>query len=527
MTLSRPATPVAVARWRGLVLALPKVGLLGYALVWLVPVLALAWRIVGGTLAGDLFEHAAAVRELATHPFQPGNPILLVDLPHTLFSPYSLLAAAIVRLTGMDPFNVLALAGFVNVVILAAGFRAFVRIFSRSDLALILAAIFAFFLWGSAPLHLGIDPWIWSGFLNLDSLSYGLPYPSALAMGLAFFALALLASYLQRGGRARLVAVLVIQAVVVILHPYTALFIVIGLGALLVGHGSRAEIRRATAAIGVVGVGSLIALAWPYFSIVQLLTGQQGAFDPEQREMYSAVLLRVFPALVGVPFLIARLKTSRRDPLAWLLAGLSAAYVLGYLTARYTLGRELPYVIICLDVALAISVASVVSRPPEPAPVDPAASRRSRLPVRTIALICLVPVLVLGATTFVEVLTTGDSHADVEGLARQTGQYDVVLADQASYPAVPTWGGKLVAWNGALAFVPDIAQRRSQVAAFFDSAESMTDRIALLHEYSVRWVIYDSQAATSSADFLASIAGWGTPFASSPDGTYVLVSVNP
>jgi len=125
------------------------------------------------------------------------------------------------------------------------------------------------------------------------------------------------------------------------------------------------------------------------------------------------------------------------------------------------------------------------------------------------------------------VLNLGLNDQSVEGLAKQTGQYDVVLADQASYPAVPTWGGKLVAWNGALAFVPDIAQRRSQAAAFFDSAESLTERIALLHEYSVRWVIYDRQAATPSADFVASIAGWGTPFASSPDGTYVLVSVNP
>ena len=69
--------------------------------------------------------------------------------------------------------------------------------------------------------------------------------------------------------------------------------------------------------------------------------------------------------------------------------------------------------------------------------------------------------------------------------------------------------------------------QRQTGSAFVINALIETDRIALLHEYSVRWVIYDSQAATSSADFVASIAGWGTPFASSPDGTYVLVSVNP
>ena len=61
-----------------------------------------------------------------------------------------MLAAAIVRLSGADPFDVLAIAGFVNAVILAAGFRAFVRIFTKSHLTLILSAAFALFLWGSA-----------------------------------------------------------------------------------------------------------------------------------------------------------------------------------------------------------------------------------------------------------------------------------------------------------------------------------------------------------------------------------------
>ncbi len=537
MTPSPRATSQAFVRSLGAELALPGLGRIVYGLVWLLPALMLAWRIVGGTLAGDLFEHAAAVRELATHPFGPLNPIVALDVPHTLLSPYSLLAAAIVRLSGFDPFNVLALAGFVNVVVLALGFRAFMRIFSPSNLALVLAAVFAFFLWGSAPLHLGVDPLIWSGFLNLQSLSYGLPYPSALAMGLAFFGLALTAGYLQRGGRLRLVAVIVIQAVVVILHPYTAFFILVGLGALIIAHGSRAEIRRSIAATLAIAAGSLIALFWPYFSVVQLLTGQVGAFDPEQREMYSAVLLRTWPALAGIPFLVLRLRSNRRDPLTWLIGGLAAAYVLGFLTARFTLGRELPYVVLGLDIALAIGVARILTRPneaapPERAPAERAAAERAtgwraRVTARTVVTICLLAVLLLGSASVFEVLTTGDSHADVEGLAMMTGQYDVVLADQPSYPAVPTWGGKVVAWNGALAFIPDIVQRRADAAAFFGSDETLAERQAILRKYAVQWVLYDRSGPAFTPAFEASIKGWGSPYATSPDGTYVLVAVTP
>ena len=505
-------------------LAMPNLGLLVYGLVWLLPALLLAWRTVGGTLAGDLFEHAAAVRELATNSLHPANPILNVDLPHTLFSPYSLVAAAIVRLTGLDPFNLLSVAGFINVVILAAGFRAFVRIFSKSNVALVLAALFAFFLWGSAPLHLGVDPLIWSGFLNLNSLSYGLPYPSALAMGLAFFALAILARYLQRGGRALLVAVLLIQSLVTIIHPYTALFVAIGLAALVIAYGSGEAARRCLAAAAALALGTLLALAWPYFSIVELLTGQVGAFDPEQRDMYSAVLLRVLPALVGLAALGLRFRHGRRDPLVWLFSLSAGVYALGYLAGRFTLGRELPYVIVCIDVALAIGVAEFLANSTGR---DPHRGRLARLPARAVVAICLVPVILLGAAAVGEVLTTGDQHADVEGLAKLTGQYEVVLADQESYPAVPPWGGKLVSWNGALAFIPDIEERRSDAAAFFGAAETPAARLAVLRQYGVRWVIYDRDGPTFNAAFEASVPQWGSPFATSPDGIFVLVAVGP
>jgi alpha-1,6-mannosyltransferase len=233
-------------------------------------------------------------------------------------------------------------------------------------------------------------------------------------------------------------------------------------------------------------------------------------------------VLRIFPALVGLPFLALRFRADRRDPLAWLFGGLSAVYVVGYVTARYTLGRELPYVMVCFDVALAIGIAEYLSRRRDPSPT---LRWLARVPARGIVAICLIPVVLLGSTAVVGVLTTGETHADVERLAKLTGQYDVVLADQASYPAVPTWGGKLVAWNGALAFIPDIVERRSQAAAFFDPSETLAQRLALLRQYSVRWVLYDRGGAASTAAFDESISQWGTPYATSPDGAFVLIQV--
>jgi hypothetical protein len=521
-TMAQPieSRPSSVAVQEGFDLS-ARTGLLLYGLIWLLPALLLAWRTVGGTLAGDLFEHAAAVRELATNPGHPVNPIVNADLPHTLFSPYSLLAAAVVRLTRLDPFNVLTLFGFVNVVVLAAGFRAFVRIFSKSNVALVLGALFAFFLWGSAALHFGVDPLIWSGFLNLNSLSYGLPYPSALAMGLAFLSLSVVADYLRAGGSVRLLVAGLMQTVLVVIHPYTALFVVAGVTALIISSGSSATARRCLMTFGAVALGSVLALAWPYFSILALLTGQVGEFDPEQRQMYSAVLLRILPALVGLVAMGLRFREDRRDPLAWLFGLTAALYAVGFLAGRFTLGRELPYVIVCLDVALAIAVGGYLAQPRE---VDRRGGRRG-LPTAIVVAVCLVPVLLLGASATGEVLTTGAQHADVEVLDRFVGQYQVVLADQASYPAVPPWGGKLVSWNGALAFVPDIAQRRADAAAFFGPTATEAERQAVLQRYGVRWVIYDRQGSTFNTAFESSVPDWGRPYAMSPDGVFVLVAV--
>jgi len=65
----------------------------------------------------------------------------------------------------------------------------------------------------------------------------------------------------------------------------------------------------------------------------------------------------------------------------------------------------------------------------------------------------------------------------------------------------------------------------SEAAAFFDPSETLAQRLALLRRYSVRWVLYDRGGAPSTVAFDASISQWGTPYATSPDGAFVLIKV--
>jgi hypothetical protein len=76
-------------------------------------------------------------------------------------------------------------------------------------------------------------------------------------------------------------------------------------------------------------------------------------------------------------------------------------------------------------------------------------------------------------------------------LKRETGQYDVILADPNTSNFIPAFGGKVVAVTRFLAFVPDYAERSSDVAEFFGQATSPARREAIAYKYSVQWILAD------------------------------------
>lgn len=46
-------------------------------------------HILAGGWVGDFWKHTAAVRELATHPFDPQHPMVLSDAPNRFLSLWS------------------------------------------------------------------------------------------------------------------------------------------------------------------------------------------------------------------------------------------------------------------------------------------------------------------------------------------------------------------------------------------------------------------------------------------------------
>jgi hypothetical protein len=434
----------------------------------------------------DFWAHSAAVRELATHPLDPLHPQLDLDAPHPFFTAYALGASALSTVLGIDSITALAVLGLANLLLVLIGLRVFTKATIKDPRAGFYVLVFTLVLWG-------IRPWRYSGFLHLNALGFELPLPSTFATGLTLLALAAFASFLRSGSAVRLGTVAGLAALVLISHPITAIFLGIGILALSLSASSQ---HRSRAMLGVVAIGAVSALAavlWPYYSFVELVFGEAAEFHLSNRTMYEDALLRIWPALLGVPLLVARLRTNRRDPLVWTFAGLVLVYLYGGLADAWSYGRVMPALVLMLHMALAGWLSDLEAR--SQIPVVGYLGLGGLLAISSIGmlpgLVRAVPEQLLPASIRADprLETTAEHY---QFLAREVGQYDTVLADMATAWPVPTYGGKVVANAAPQLFVDDNRQRQIDVVGFFSASATRQQRLATIKRYEVEYVLVDS-----------------------------------
>lgn len=206
-------------------------------LFWLVMSLAY-WRV---PLCCDAGQHAAVVERLRANLLHPRHP--MADLPGAgspYYSPYAVAQGAFARLTGLSGWDVVKLAGPFNLVVLLTGLGRFVRVLTRRQWAPVLALASMTLLWGTER------AW-WSGYLGLMSMTGNLAYPSAFAIGLAFWAWALTGARVRDVRRVRFVGpsglrgftgyagLGALYGVILLVHPITAVAAVLGAVAFVAG----------------------------------------------------------------------------------------------------------------------------------------------------------------------------------------------------------------------------------------------------------------------------------------------------
>jgi len=484
-------------RWRD------PVALVGFAVIAVAAALAARrpW-------AGDFGMHAATVWRLREHLTDPGDPLVDADVDGPYFSPYTVLLALISRATGASPITLLWIAAPVNVAILLLGLRAWVRTFTASRLAPILALACLFGLWGTTTRA-------WSGYLSLWSLPLVMSYPSTLAFGLMLLAFAW-ASLLLDADRPewwRYATFGLFVATIALIHQFTFVATALGLIATALPR-LRHLTTRAWLGLGLSAAVMMAALlAWPYYSFFALL--RVNNLDAIHRPLYDSPLSYYGFALAALPAMWLRIRRNRLDPLVWFFVLSSAVVAYGAASHHWAMGRVWPAVMLAAQVALAVELAPILQRLWSTARrgKDRSTARqqansvdgwRGWVPVWAVASTAVIVtglilhagnLLFLGprSTLTPQVRKAANVYTvwpDYSWLGSRVKPGEVVLTnDYFGQRTVIAYGAYTVAPAWPDPFLHDEAQRRADLSAMVAASTDAVTRRELFQKYHVTWVL--------------------------------------
>ncbi|MFF7855013.1 hypothetical protein [Streptomyces sp. NPDC007904] len=461
--------------------------LLGF-LFWLVMSLAY-WRV---PLCCDAGQHAAVVERLRADLLRPRHP--MADLPGAgspYYSPFAVAQGAFARLTGLGGWEVVKLAGPLNLLVLLTGIGRFVRVLTPRRWAPVLALAAMTLLWGTER------AW-WSGYLGLMSMTGTLAYPSAFAIGLTFWAWALTGAPARDAGAVRYVgpgglrglsgyaALGVLYGLILLVHPITSVAAALGAVALVAGwqRGRRPAVvgRWALAC----GAALLAARAWPYFDVFALVG--DGSVDAMHRRLYRDLAGQFGLALLGLPALWLRARrTAWRDPLVLMFALDCLVVAYGWVSGHYTYGRILGLALVPPQFALAVELAAARPWPVWRRLLGGAAAAGACAGFLTVHAGAVVPAAVDPVG-----FERPPDWPTYEWAARHIGPGEVVITDgYHAVHAIAGYGPNLAApaWPDPALDERERLRRAADVRAYLDPASMRAERAAVVRRYRVRWLL--------------------------------------
>ena len=493
-----------------------------------------ALEATSGVWFGDFWEHSAVVNEFMARPFDPKHPQLKVEATHAFLNPYGLSVAAMALLFKTDAITALASFGVVNFVVLSLGLRGFIATLDphNQNGITFYTLILALLLWGQ-------EAWLFSGFYNIKILNGVLPYPSTLALGLSLISLTFHFKLLQlTHTRAQQsnhsivftsVAMALIAAIVLLIHPLTALFLWVGLASQLAAYQPKKILKWLHLAL-IIGSSIVVATCWPYFSIMQLMLGAGAAYHPSNASMYLNVLQGIWPILICLPLILWQVSLPRSRALLFTMLGMLILYGWGYYTSQYSFGRGITFVLLFANILIALALIKVEGWS--------LVQRHHAIKIATALALCVTGSLwayqskdriltvanslYLGRTVSSEI-----SYRHLNFLKKYVARDDIVLTDIDSSWLLPTLSGKAVATAHPLAFVSDWYQRKIDVIDFFSANTLQEKRIAIAKQYQPQYLLLNKSKVSHWKEILNQFDGSGSQGAilfENPD--FILLHLN-
>jgi hypothetical protein len=428
----------------------------------------------------DYWLHQATLDAFRNDLWHPVHPLIGTHDKFEYYSPYTFVLAVIARVSGASSVVVLQCAAVANLVLFLVGFRLFVReLTNRAAVTWALVATLLFW---------GLRPWRWSGFLDLNSIGFGLPYPSMFATALAFIVGWAVLRYGATTNRWWLVFVGVGLPTVMLTHPFTGVWTTVMLVALTV---HRRLLRRdliAPLALTLVVVVAVLAI-WPYYPFFRLFVGDNP--HTEGSVLYNAVPLRLFAAIPGVVVLWRRFKRDRTDELALMFIGAAALYAVGGFTADHNFARVIPLLVLPLHIGEGELIASALE--PRERPARPMLAWLALCGI--VGLVGVSPAF----PGFVPRRLLPGSLADKSALQPLTSRYtelrhalpagsEVVVQITVMQEVAPAYGLRVLS-TSASAFVPDAGERRQASNAILSVKTDPARRARLIRQYHVAGVL--------------------------------------
>ena len=211
----------------------------------------------------DIWLTAAAIKEVALFSDAMLDPVLPMPVDGSpRLVPYAVGWGWIMRLTGLEAFTIVGIAGAVNVLLLGLGVWLFCRHwYQREQLTYWLLPVMLL-VWGSG--------FGWANAYHLELYLMIAAYVGSFAFSTSLVALALLARYLKGGRVAGLIAYAILAVMVFVSHPITGAFLFAGAGVLVLSLQRWKQLfALQLVPLAVLGVSML----WPYYNMWDVLTG--------------------------------------------------------------------------------------------------------------------------------------------------------------------------------------------------------------------------------------------------------------
>ena len=443
-----------------------------------------------GVWVDDFWDHSAVVSELIRHPWHPQHPQLGNDLPHVFFTPYSLLVAMVAKLFHLNSVEILSFFGLLNAAILFYGLNQYIASlvtpFKRATF--FYSVLLILFFWGA-------DPWNYSGFFHSNILNFSLPYPSAFATGLVFFAFAVNAKFKETREFKYVLMLSVMSAVIILTHAVAFIFLCAGL--VSETFGTKSEQRWHLVALSVVLLFALIcALLWPYYPFLEMLRGASDVYHPSNKGIYENVVKTIWPLFLALPFIAKDLYKKQNQQLSGTLVLLIMVYVVAWVSQKYSYGRVISYIAMLIQIMVGMKLARWD---------DQIFKNKCVTKIIPILLVIIFIGTSYGqlrsvftrAMTAINSLYLGRSvlnqqtFAQYSFLQKEITQGDVVLANVKTSWIIPSFGAKVLTLSLPHAFVTNHEERIADVSQFFKEEMSNEKSLQIIKKYQPKYIFFN------------------------------------